>query len=138
MVHRRDAASFAKWAATRHDFTGELAFDRDTPAEAVFGANTSCTLAPDNANGPYFVYQELVRQDVAEALAGVPLHLELQIIDVTTCEPADVLIDVWSCNATGAYSGVSAAGQAGLDTTFLRGVQPTDQDGVVRFDTLFP
>lgn len=49
-----------------------------------------------------------------------------------------MLIDIWSCNSTGAYSGVSAAGQGGLASTYLRGVQPTDSDGVVRFDTVFP
>ncbi|KAK7995907.1 Intradiol ring-cleavage dioxygenase [Apiospora marii] len=137
-LHRRDAASFRKWAGQSHDFTGKLSYDKDTPIEEVFGANTSCTLAPDNANGPYFVYQEQIRQNVAEDLAGVPMHLELQFIDVNTCEPADLLIDIWSCNGTGKYSGVSAAGQSGLGTTYLRGVQPTDKDGVVNFDTLFP
>lgn len=95
-------------------------------------------LAPDNANGPYFVYQELLRQDVVEDEPGVPLHLEFQFIDVNTCEPADVLIDIWSCNSTGQYSGVSAEGQGGLASTYLRGVQPTDDEGVVNFDTLFP
>jgi len=63
----------------------------------------------------------------------------MQFIDVTTCKPAtQLLIDVWACNATGAYSGVSAAGEGGLKTSWLRGVQPTDKDGVVDFDTLFP
>jgi len=33
---------------------------------------------------------------------------------------------------------VSAAGQGGLKTTFLRGVQRTDADGVVEFATIFP
>lgn len=41
-------------------------------------------------------------------------------------------------NSQGVYSGVSAAGEGGLGTTYLRGVQPTDKDGVVNFDTLFP
>ncbi|KAK8047127.1 Intradiol ring-cleavage dioxygenase [Apiospora saccharicola] len=137
-LHRRDAASFRKWAGQSHDFTGKLNYDKNTPIEEVFGANTSCTLAPDNANGPYFVYQEHIRQDVVEDLKGVPMHLELQFIDVNTCEPADLLIDIWSCNGTGKYSGVSAATQGGLATTWLRGVQPTDKDGVVNFETLFP
>lgn len=75
---------------------------------------------------------------MTEGIAGVPLHLELQFIDISTCEPADVLVDIWSCNATGRYSGVSAAGQGGLGSTHLRGVQPTDAHGVVRFATVFP
>lgn len=50
-----------------------------------------------------------------------------------------------NCNSTGVYSGVSARGNGNSDTntdnlgaTFLRGVQQTDSDGVVKFDTLFP
>jgi protocatechuate 3,4-dioxygenase beta subunit len=72
------------------------------------------------------------------------LHLELQFIDTTTCEPVeDLLIDIWSCNSTGVYSGIDTLQlnlgvQGGVNTTFLRGLQVTDTDGVVEFDTLFP
>jgi hypothetical protein len=42
-------------------------------------------------------------------------------------------------NATGVYSGIAqAGGQAGLNTTFLRGVAKTDAEGVVQFDTIYP
>ncbi|ORY57721.1 Intradiol ring-cleavage dioxygenase [Pseudomassariella vexata] len=136
--HRRDNASFQAYASHSHDQTGHLPYTKDTPHSEIFGSNTSCTLTPDNANGPYFVYQEHIRQDVVEGVSGIPMHLELQFIDVTTCKPANVLVDIWSCNATGAYSGVSASSEGGLSTTFLRGVQPTDEDGVVEFDTVFP
>ncbi|KAI1413129.1 aromatic compound dioxygenase [Hypoxylon sp. FL1857] len=138
-LHRRDAAALRKWAALTHDKTGTVDFSKETPSKEIFGSNTSCVLTPDNANGPYFVYQEHIRSDVVENTVGVPVHLELQFIDVQTCEPAvGILIDTWSCNATGAYSGVSARGEGGLGTTFLRGVQPVDADGVVNFDTIFP
>lgn len=33
---------------------------------------------------------------------------------------------------------MSAAGQGGLSTNYLRGVQPTNEDGVVEFDIIFP
>lgn len=48
------------------------------------------------------------------------------------------------CNATGVYSGVVAQGNGNeddatnIDETFLRGVQQTDEDGVVAFDSIFP
>jgi protocatechuate 3,4-dioxygenase beta subunit len=138
-LHRRDAASLRKWAALNHDKTGTMHLNPSSTNEEIFGSNTSCILTPDNANGPYFVYQEHIRSNVVENTVGVPLHIELQFIDVTTCEPAtQLLIDTWSCNAAGVYSGVSAAGQGGLASTYLRGVQPTDADGVVSFDTIFP
>ncbi|KAH6653852.1 Intradiol ring-cleavage dioxygenase [Truncatella angustata] len=136
-LHRRDAASLRQWAANSHD-KSSLKYTKDTPIADIFGSNTSCILTPDNANGPYFVYQEHIRQNVVENVQGVPMHLELQFIDVNTCKPANILIDIWSCNNQGVYSGVSAAGEGGLGTTYLRGVQPTDKDGVVNFDTLFP
>ncbi|KAI0809947.1 Intradiol ring-cleavage dioxygenase [Xylaria sp. FL0064] len=138
-LHRRDVASFQKWAALSHNKTGLVDLTKESTNAEIFGSNTSCVLTPDNANGPYFVYQEHIRSDVVENVVGVPMHIELQFIDVNTCKPAtQLLIDTWSCNATGAYSGVSAAGEGGLTTTFLRGVQPTDADGVVSFDTIFP
>lgn len=63
----------------------------------------------------------------------------MQFLDVETCEPIpQILIDIWACNATGVYSGVSAAGEAGLNSTFLRGLQMSDRDGVTSFDTVFP
>ncbi|KAI0160445.1 Intradiol ring-cleavage dioxygenase [Xylariaceae sp. FL1272] len=138
-LHRRDAASLRQWAALSHDKTGQVNLTKESSNAEIFGSNTSCVLTPDNANGPYFVYQEQVRSDLVEAVPGVPMHLEIQFIDVNTCKPAtQLLIDTWSCNATGAYSGVSAAGEGGLGTTYLRGAQPTDADGVVSFDTIFP
>ena len=85
------------------------------------------------------VQGEMIRTNIVENVKGIPVHLEMQFVDTTTCKPAtSLLIDVWSCDPAGKYSGVSAAGQGGLATSYLRGVQPTDKDGVVEFDTLFP
>ncbi|GAW15199.1 hypothetical protein ANO14919_046080 [Xylariales sp. No.14919] len=80
------------------------------------------------------------RADVTDGQTGVPLHLDLQFIDINSCEPipADTLIDIWACNSTGVYSGVASQGQGGLNTTHGRGIQSTDADGVVQFDTIFP
>ena len=139
-LHRRDNTQFAKWSSTSHDQTGHLDFTSSTPNAEIFGANSTCILTPDNIIGPYYVLGEQIRKNLVENLPGIPLHLEIQFVDVTTCKPtpAPLFIDIWQCNAAGVYSGVSAGGQGGLKTTFLRGVQPTDGDGVVEFDTLFP
>ena len=138
-VHRRTNAQFSKWASQAHDRTAQLKYTKDTPVETIFGANTSCIFTPDNANGPYYVAGEHIRSNVVEDVKGVPVHLEMQFVDTKTCKPApQLVVDIWSCNATGVYSGVSAAGEGGLKTTYLRGVQLTDKDGVVSFDTIFP
>lgn len=61
-LHRRNMAEFRKWNAVDHNKTGLVSYDASTPAEEIFGANASCILAPDNANGPYFVSQELSKK----------------------------------------------------------------------------
>lgn len=61
-LHRRNAADFRKWSGVDHNKTGLVSYNPSTPAEDVFGANASCILAPDNANGPYFVSQEISKQ----------------------------------------------------------------------------
>ena len=67
------------------------------------------------------------------------MHLDMQFIDISTCSPIQsLLVDVWAANSTGVYSGVSASGQGGLNSTFGRGFQITDSSGVVQFDTYFP
>jgi hypothetical protein len=49
---------------------------------------------------------------------------------------AGVQIDLWHCDAIGAYSDVSANGTVGQ--TFLRGYQTTDANGLVTFTTIYP
>lgn len=49
---------------------------------------------------------EYVREDLRESQEGIPVYLDLQLVDVNTCDPvSDVYIDIWSCNATGVYAG---------------------------------
>ncbi|KAK6208456.1 hypothetical protein LQW54_006802 [Pestalotiopsis sp. IQ-011] len=88
-------------------------------------------------SGPYHVSGEMIRSDTTEDQVGVPLYLDVQFIDTTTCEPVEgVAVDYWHANATGDYSGISS--QAGLNTTWLRGIQVTDASGVVGFQGIIP
>lgn len=68
------------------------------------------------------------------------MHLEMQFIDTATCEPVpSLLLDIWACNSTGIYSGIDTSqGEGGLNSTYMRGVQQTDCEGVVEFDSIFP
>jgi protocatechuate 3,4-dioxygenase beta subunit len=82
---------------------------------------------------------------VTEGEQGVQLTYEVQLIDVSSCSPlTNVYLDQWHCNSTGVYGGIIAEGngdssdESNLNATFLRGIQPTDSDGVVTFDTIFP
>jgi hypothetical protein len=79
-VHRRNAAQFAKWAATSHDRTGTLDFTSATPNSEIFSANSTCILTPDNIIGPYYVLGEQIRSNIVEDMQGVPLHLEIRML----------------------------------------------------------
>ncbi|KAI1347947.1 Intradiol ring-cleavage dioxygenase [Xylaria sp. FL0043] len=137
---KRTLEDLEAYEAINHNLTGSVSYDMFTPLEDVFSANTSCILAPYVTDGPYYVVGEKLRSNVKEAeySDGVDLFLEVQYIDVNTCEPIpSMAIDIWNCNATGVYAGVES-GQGGLNTTFLRGIQLTDFDGVATFETIFP
>ena len=117
----------------------------DSPDSVIFADNTSCVLQPDVTEGPYYVSGELIRRNVTESQAGVPLVVDIQIIDTSTCEALpDIYVDFWHCNATGVYSGIIANGNgnsndsSNLNATDLRGIQQSDEDGVVQFDTIVP
>jgi protocatechuate 3,4-dioxygenase beta subunit len=94
----------------------------------------ACFLAPEQALGPYYLADELVRSDIREGKPGVPLKLLLQVVDASTCQPlSDAAVDVWHCDAAGAYSGFG-----GDSHRFLRGIQITDRTGLAEFHTIFP
>lgn len=88
---------------------------------------------------------EYIRKDIREDQEGVNVIIDGQFIDVNTCDPIPGLYwDIWHCNATGVYGGVVGSGNgneddaANINSTFLRGLQPTDADGVAQFQTIFP
>ena len=113
--------------------TGIDSYGLDTSASLLFGANTSCVLTPEVTDGPYYVTGEVIRQNVKEPLYcdGVDLYLEVQYIDIETCEPVpDVAVDIWNANATGVYSGISTSGNyaaGGYNSTYLRYLRPPNK-----------
>lgn len=112
--------------------------------------NETCVLTPETTTGPYiWSKSQTLRQDMTEDQPGIPLILDIGVIDINTCEPMrNVLVDLWHCNATGSYSSFTGRDpntpfaqlleELGLDlsggsldlhtddTTFLRGMWPTD------------
>lgn len=67
-----------------------------------FIKNWTNILTPEASNGPYFYPKsQTLRQDIREGQPGVPLSLEIGVVDVDTCEPVeDVLIDIWVSEMT--------------------------------------
>ncbi|KAH6711199.1 Intradiol ring-cleavage dioxygenase [Leptodontidium sp. 2 PMI_412] len=139
-IKSRDLASVL---ATDHNST-ELGYTLDTAETTIFASNGSCVLTPEGESGPYYVAGEYVRTNLVDEMVGVPVHYDFQILDVETCEPVvGKYFEIFNCNSTGVYSGTTMSGNGNTDDVsvlneiFLRGLQPTDSDGVASFDTLF-
>lgn len=72
--------------------------------------NDTCVLEPEVTWGPYvYPNSQTLRQDMSEDQPGVPLTLDVGVLDMATCEPLEnVMVDFWHCNATGSYSSFTA------------------------------
>lgn len=98
----------------------------------------SCVITPQETAGPYpldlHTNSAFFRRDITEGHAGVPLAVALTILNAS-CKPlTNARVDIWHTDKDGAYSGYgNAVGQ-----TFCRGIQLTDQNGKVTFDTIYP
>ncbi|MGH7299541.1 MAG: hypothetical protein ACREJE_03905 [Candidatus Rokuibacteriota bacterium] len=71
----------------------------------------------------------------------MPLRLALRVSRLTrgACAPLPgATVDLWHCDALGAYSGVRDPGGSTIGRKFLRGYQTTDGDGLARFTTIYP
>ena len=75
---------------------------------------------------------------------GMPtaVLVELRLVESGSCEPIrDAVVDIWHPDAAGQYSGYRGPGDDGAGTlgeTFLRGMQITDANGIVEFETIYP
>src|SRR6202012_1667943 len=105
------------FSLTRRYFMGaavataaSLEMERAARALGMRSPVTACTLAPEQEQGPFYVSGEMLRADIAEAKAGVPLDLHVAILDARTCEPlAGAAVDLWHCDAMGLYSGFTTS-----------------------------
>jgi protocatechuate 3,4-dioxygenase beta subunit len=115
--------------------------------------NQTCTLTPSlieegtpqQIEGPYFVDDMPNRSDIrsdpsdGSVQQGIPLHLVLHVYDVDngSCIPlSGAQVDIWHANSQGVYSAVQDAGTG--EMMYLRGYQLTDDNGTVRFTTVYP
>ncbi|CAE6403041.1 unnamed protein product [Rhizoctonia solani] len=85
----------------------------DSPTYSTI-QNSTCVTTPEVTEGPYYVNNELLRQDIREDQEGVQLVLDIGVMDVTTCTPLEqALVEIWHCNSTGHYSGFTASNTGG-------------------------
>src|SRR3954447_4215360 len=71
----------------------------------------ACTLAPEQTEGPYYVDGALIRSNITEGRPGIPLRLRVVVLDGLRCKPVEnAAVSIWHCDASGVYSGFTAAG----------------------------
>jgi protocatechuate 3,4-dioxygenase beta subunit len=103
--------------------------------EAVAAGLVTCVLTPEQTEGPFYVAGEKVRRNITEGRPGTPLSLRLEVVNASNCKPIrNAAVDVWHTDALGVYSGV----QGSPRTTFMRGIQRTDANGLAVFKTVYP
>jgi len=104
--------------------------------EALGADEVTCVLTPEQTEGPYYIAGEKVRRNITEGRPGTPLTLRLTVVDSRTCKPIKgAAVDIWHCDASGAYSGFGAGRSS---RTFMRGIQRTNASGVAIFKTVYP
>ena len=113
-------------------------------------ATLQCIVTPAMTEGPFFVDEKLNRSNLvmgetdAAVASALPLSLVIGVFEVngTMCTPlSGVQVDIWQANAVGVYSDIAPGVIQSVDTTgkqFLRGYQMTDDQGIVRFETIYP
>jgi protocatechuate 3,4-dioxygenase beta subunit len=99
----------------------------------------------DGSNGVNVLTESgIVRGDITRSFGsasgvaeGVPLAIELQVLDTANGSRglAGAAVYLWHCDRDGRYS-LYSDGVTGEN--YLRGVQPTGDDGAVRFTSIFP
>lgn len=107
----------------------------------------ACVVRPEVTEGPYYVDEDLVRSDIRSdpttgaVKAGVPFVLTFNVsqISASACSAlANAEVEIWHCDAAGAYSDVSDPGFNTEGQKWLRGSQTTDANGVATFTTIYP
>lgn len=107
----------------------------------------ACVVRPAQTEGPFFVDARLDRADIrsdpatGERRPGVPLELAFNVSRLAAggCAPlAGAIVDVWHCDAQGAYSDARDGHGSTVGQRFLRGTQATSAAGLARFMTIYP
>ena len=91
---------------------------------------------PGADEGPYYLDENLIRRDITEGKDGRALQLRLTVEDASTCKPIHrATVEVWHADPTGNYSGFDGAA---TPTTYLRGGQRTNRNGLAIIETIYP
>lgn len=105
----------------------------------------NCSVTNAETAGPFPIKDaaSLVMNNIKGDRLGIPLTLKINIKNInTSCgNLANVLVDVWHCDAKGEYSEYGGTGLQATNNTnvhWLRGRQTTDFNGLSTFESIFP
>lgn len=75
-------------------------------AVALLDQASTCTLAPETTQGPYYFDVDSIRSDIREDRQGTELRLALRVQTSAHCAPlSNAVVSIWHCDALGLYSG---------------------------------
>ncbi|MGV3624218.1 MAG: protocatechuate 3,4-dioxygenase [Archangium sp.] len=139
-----DAGTATQWAAA----TTALITSKDYGNPFAGGIGTTGALYKSSTEGPCHATSALLtRKDVSEGYSGVPMRLELLVVNQACSPVPGATVEIWMTDTRGVYSGDidgnndafctggSATAAAAL---WGRGIQTAGSDGRVTFDGLFP
>ena len=108
---------------------------------AMFDGLAVCTLLPSSTAGPFPSRELLDRREIHDGYPGHPLRLGIRVVD-DACQPVPgAVVEIWHTDATGDYSDYEDGGSGkdeGEGTTFCRGAQTADAEGICEFETIYP
>jgi protocatechuate 3,4-dioxygenase beta subunit len=125
-----------------------------TTAAGSTTGGTSCALAAEATQGPFFLTDHPKTSNLVGDRKGTPLQLTMTVVDAA-CRPiSDAKVDIWHCDAAGEYGGISGGGAGGAPPPgggvggsaatrgnkdmWLQGYQTTGAGGTVKFSTIYP
>ena len=118
------------------------AMENLTSGALSFTADDVCTLTCTTTLGPCFANVNLVRRDITSGITGLPMRLGFRIVNADTCLPIqNATVEIWHTNKDGNYSalsGVCSNDSTTLSQNFSRGIQSSDANGWVYFDSIYP
>jgi protocatechuate 3,4-dioxygenase beta subunit len=106
-------------------------------------AETAGPFPGDGSNGPdVLTIDGVLRRDIRSSIGaasgvagGVPVTLRMTLRSLSCAPLQDYVVYIWQCDREGRYSMYSAGAE---NENYLRGVQQTDENGVVELLTIFP
>ena len=96
----------------------------------------ACVVTPSETAGPFPSITLPVRSDVREDRTGLLLTLAISVVNTNArcAAVTNASVEIWHCDAAGNYSEYGNL----TSSTWLRGIQPVDGNGVARFTTVYP